>query len=402
MALNQEKKPNEEKKSSVGELFKGFIDFHFASRIIFIIFVFVCIIRIVVIIIDPLVTSDLLRNIFYGQHFWTRGFGVYDLLPQELDASFSIIDPLCGDQTNPDCLSWPNNMYDYPSLHLLFFAVIALTPLPVIFSKLVLALFDIINFFILNSKEDYKSLAWVYFLINIPFSSLEGQIESITIFFFLAGLYLYEKDHKWIAYFVAGLGFQWKIIPVVLFPYFLIKDIFRKKDEYPWSGEKSKALVLRMGWFAIPVIILSLLPLLDSKYLLNSQFIRGFQYDVDSWNPLYLFNLTPSAILLVITAIFVAIFWINMLEFDWRKGIDYFLFLELCFFFSIIYKYAMPWAWLYFIPALVVIPYKKEMRYKEIFLMLIITLVFASMDFFNMTIGLEGLEHLIKTLMAGI
>ncbi|MFW9996296.1 MAG: hypothetical protein ACFFD4_29915 [Candidatus Odinarchaeota archaeon] len=395
MALNQEKKPEK------GESIKKFINYHFASRFILITFIIVCFIRVIAVFVGPLVTSDLLRDIFYGQQFWKHGFGVYDLLPQELDPSFSIIDPLCGDPANPECLSWPNNMYDYPALNLLFFAAMALTFSPVVISKLVFVIFDIINFFFLNSKEDYRLLAWVYFLVSIPFSSVEGQVESVTVFLFLLGISLYEKNHRWAAYFIAGLGFQWKIIPVILFPYFFLKDALVEKESDLEMQALVKNLTVRTAWFALPLVAISIPPLLVSKYLSNSQFFRGFQYDVGSWNPLYLFNFTSSAIMLVISTLFVVVFWFNMLEYDWKEGLDYVLLLELCFFFSILYKYAMPWAWLYFIPALIVIPSGREKRLREIVVMFVITFILASMDFFNMTVGIEGLQHLVETIIGG-
>ncbi|MHA1450649.1 MAG: hypothetical protein ACTSP4_14660 [Candidatus Hodarchaeales archaeon] len=380
-----------EQKRTIKERFRGFINFHFVSKTILIAFILFLLIRVVIVIIGPVVTSDLLRNIFYGQQFWEKGFSVYNFKPLELDPGFNVLDPLSGE------LSWPNNTYDYSMLHLLFFALISLFTAPVVLSKLIFVIFDTANFFLLNTKEDYRLLAWLYFIVSIPFSSVEGQVESITVFIFLIGLTLYEKNHKLTAYVIAAIGFHWKIIPVILFPYFFIKDLIAQ-DSVVSKDRLVKDLIIRTACFFVPFTVLFIFPMLSSKYLFNSQFFIGFQYDVSSWNPLYLFNFTLSALLLVITLVLCVIFWINLMELDWKAGINYILLIELIVFFSVIYKYAMPWAWLYFIPGLFIIPNRRETRYRELFISLMVVFVFASLDFLNMTVGFQGLQDVINLL----
>ena len=102
--------------------------------------------------INPLVTSDFERNLFYGRAFWKQieltgnGFSVYDKTPLEIDQNYDIRDPLSG------LLSYPNTTYDYPSLQLLFWAILAPLPFSSIIAKWVLSSFDLINFFLFLHK----------------------------------------------------------------------------------------------------------------------------------------------------------------------------------------------------------------------------------------------------------
>ncbi len=375
-------------------IFKNFLANNFKTNNYFYLFLIILGIRLLFVLIDPLVTSDLLRNIFYGQNFWKFGLKVYDYTPLDMDTNYNILDPLSGE------LSWEKNMYDYPIIHLWFFAIIALIPFPVIISKVIFTFFDLINFFMIRSKNQHGNLSWLYLIVSSVFTSLEGQVVSITIFLFLISLYFYSSSNKKLAYFFSAIGFQWKIIEIILFPYYVIKDL----SEFDRKGNLQIQL-LELGLclisFLFPFLILTIIPLMFSRYLLNSQFISGFVYDVESWNVLYFPNFLLSGLTLALTTIYILIIWYKRRS-EWKKGLDYIPVLELGFFFLFIYKFAMPWAWLYFLPVFMTIPENKEFRRKNIFYLLLLTFSFGALDFFNLTIGFSGLSDLINHLIKRI
>ena len=129
--------------------------------------------------IDVAFTSDLKRNLFYGEAFWKHGFKVYDMTPLEIDPNFNITDPLSG------LLAYPNTTYDYPTVQLVFWAIIAPLPFADIIAKWIFSFFDLINFMLLfylmkqvNTKQNKDNLEsnrdWS--LIIIPFIYLGFSI----------------------------------------------------------------------------------------------------------------------------------------------------------------------------------------------------------------------------------
>ncbi|HKZ42522.1 MAG TPA: hypothetical protein VJ044_16285, partial [Candidatus Hodarchaeales archaeon] len=95
--------------------------------------------------VPPPFTTDLERNLFYGEAFWSHGFQVYELTPIEIDSSYNITDPSTGQR------AYPLTTYDYPSIQLAFWAIISILPFAAFFGKLVLLIFDFFNFFLIRS-----------------------------------------------------------------------------------------------------------------------------------------------------------------------------------------------------------------------------------------------------------
>jgi hypothetical protein len=373
---------------NIKDKIKEFINTNFESKTLLNLFIILLLTRIIFIFLNPFVTSDLLRNIFYGENFWIHGLRVYDYTPLDMDPNYNILDPLSG------VLSWEKNMYDYPVLHLLFFAFISLLPFPVLVAKTIFTIFDLINFSLINRNQKFKKIAWFYLIISSFMTSLEGQVVSITVFLFILGITLYESGSKRLAYFLSAIGFQWKIVGILLFPFYAIKDLFEIEEKFKFNEEVREYLVQGII-FIIPVTILSIIPLIYSRYLLNSQFFTGFLYDVEPWNVLYLPLILPSGILLALTMLFILIVYFRNLN-QWKKGLNYLLLLELGIFFLLIYKFAMPWAWLFFIPGYLIIRDKELPKEKEIGYLLIVTFILACFDFLNLTIGFDNIGGLIQ------
>jgi hypothetical protein len=226
------------------------------------------------------------------------------------------------------------------------------------------------------------------------FTSLEGQVVSITVFFFLFGLSLYDSGHKKSAYFLSAIAFHWKIIGILLFPFYALKDLINLETISEITEEVRK-YVIQIIIFVIPFVVFSIIPLLFSNYLFNSQFFTGFLYDVDPWNVLYLPLFLPSGILLAITMVFILITWYSHRD-DWKKGVDYTFLLLLGFFFLFLYGYGMPWAWMFFIPGYLVIKEKELPRERELGHLLLIIFILGCFDFLNLTIGFDDISGLIQ------
>ena len=139
-----------------------------ATIVIF--FLLIGIIKLILISISPFVTTDLERNLWYGQQFWNVFFDVYRLTPFQIDPNFNIIDPTTG------LFAWPDNTYDYPTLSIVLYALIALIPVGIagqmIITKMFFIAVDVLNFFLLRQLDtsDSKLLSWVYWIVLIPFS----------------------------------------------------------------------------------------------------------------------------------------------------------------------------------------------------------------------------------------
>jgi hypothetical protein len=344
-------------------------------------------------IITPLFTSDFERNIFYGEAFWEHGFQVYDLTPLDIDPNYSIGDPTSG------FLAYENTTYDYPTIQLLFWAGMVLLPFPQITIKWVLSFFDIINcilLFILLKRyssegrnnqelEIFEKLFLLgYLLFAIPFSAIEGQSTSITIFFLFLPLVLYTyKPHA--SYISIGLGFHWKYVSFLVLPYVLLKDYNH------W-----KKMLTGLTTLIVTILLLSF-PLLFSDFVLR---YFGFFGNLESYsgqipsNPLLLTELYISSILstgILLLGIFMLlkpIFEEKQISFDFQGVIQKAYWLPLLFLlvFLKIYATAFPWYWLWFYPLLAIFP---ERERRMLTLLFIGTFTFGVIDFIDMTVGID-------------
>ncbi|MCK4848382.1 MAG: hypothetical protein KAT16_05120 [Candidatus Heimdallarchaeota archaeon] len=344
-------------------------------------------------IVTPLFSSDFERNIFYGEAFWEHGFQVYDLTPLEIDPNYSIGDPTSG------ILAYENTTYDYPTIQLLFWAGMVLLPFPQITIKWVLSFFDVLNCVMLfmllkryspedgenkEMKEFEKIFLLGYLLFAIPFSAIEGQSTSITIFFLFLPLVLYTYKQQ-ASYLAIGLGFHWKYVSFLVLPYIVFRDY-----KY-W-----KKMVTGIAVLICTIILLSF-PLFWSNFILAffGAFgnLKVYSGQIPS-NPLllsefYLSSIISSGILLL--GIFL---WLKPISDNKKISFDvqgiiqraYWLPLLILLSFLKIYSTAFPWYWLWFYPLLAILPEKERRIFTLLF---IVTFAIGTIDFIDMTVGFD-------------
>jgi hypothetical protein len=344
-------------------------------------------------IITPIFTSDFERNIFYGEAFWKYGFEVYDLTPLKIDPNYSIGDPTSG------LLAYENTTYDYPTIQLLFWAGMVLLPFPQITIKWVLSFFDVLNcvmLFILlkrsspdddrnNGMKNFEKIFLLgYLLLSIPFSAIEGQSTSITIFFLFLPLVLYTYNHH-ASYLAIGLGFHWKYVSLLVLPYILLRDYQDKKKI--------------LSGFAVLICTMVLLsfPLLWSNFILTyfGAFgnLRSYSGQIPS-NPLLLTEPYLSSILSTVILLFAIYLWLEPISEEKKIYINiqgliqraYWLPLVILLSFLKIYATAFPWYWLWFYPLLTILPDKQRRVFTLLF---ILTFAIGAIDFVDMTVGFE-------------
>lgn len=351
--------------------------------------------------IPPLLTSDFKRNLFYGKAFWKYGFEVYDMRPINITGTeYNITDPLTG------LLSYPNTTFDYPTIQLMFWAVMSLLPYPEILVKWVLSIFDIINinFMILimlqcqkknlNIPKFEKYFIFSYLLTSIPFSAIEGQGTSITIFFLLLPMIIHKKNVG-LSYFSIGIGFHWKYVSVLILPYLLCKD----RNEY-------KTMIVGVFVLVISIFLLSIPPLIVSLFVLRyfGFFGKLGEYSGQTIsNPLLITHLSISSILSTIVLIFAIFYWLGgkisregiIFKFRQINGIfdhSYWIPFVLLLSFLKVYPTAFPWYWMWFFPCLTILP---RMERKKFFILLLITFAIGLIDFIDITVGLGNFFRLI-------
>ncbi len=341
-------------------------------------------------IVPPLVTSDFERNLFYGQAFWKYGFTVYDMTPLDIDPSYDIVDPISG------FLSYSNTTYDYPTVQLLFWACLSSLPFSPIISKWVLSSVDVVNFFFIyfliwnrkNKGKEHtqleKGFALSYLIFSIPFSAIEGQPTSISVFFLLLPLILHHRYKMW-SYLSIGFGFHWKYISVLVLPYLLIQD----------HVDVKQAL---LGFLTVVMSVISLsFPLLFSSFILRylSSFgnLGSYSGQLPS-NPLYLLYPSFSSLLSSVILILALLYWIGLIPMENHPTINldgvveraYWLPLILLLSFLKIFATAFPWYWMWIYACLTILPHK-DLR---LFIPLLgCTFALGLIDFMQMTIGLS-------------
>jgi hypothetical protein len=366
---------------------KSFIN----NRFLVILLTLIVISRGLLIFIGPLVTTDLQRSLWYGKQFWDVFFDVYILTPLEIDPNFNIRDPTTG------LLAWPDNTFDYGVVTLFFHAIIALIPLDttllVIITKLVFNVVDFINFFMLRRLEnEEKYLSWLYLIILIPFSSLEGQPVSFTIFFLLSSILLYkEMENVSFAFIFLAIGFHWKYVSLLLLPY-LFLDWAKRSIKGNYKSKEAWIIFIK------PIIVFSIVfvalcfPLLFSPYIL-SYISFGGNLPVLSypWNPFYLgFPFTISSFLLLLVLIMVLLPWLKLaLNRSYEELWDAVGLIPLVglWIFLLIYRYAFPWYWTWSFALFVIIPSNKR---KTIVSFLLICIV-AFIEFIYWTVIYNGI-----------
>ncbi len=183
--------------------------------------------RLVYCFLPPPTTTDLIRNLGYGQAFPSYGLLLYDMTPSDLAPS-------------PCQFFWENHHYSYPPAALMLFAAIAAlsTALPV--AKLILTLFDALGAWAMWKYTGDRWIALLYWLnpISVWFSSREGQFEGFVVLWAVMAL-LALKHKKAYALGLLGIAVQTKFFPALLLPYFL--------QNLPWREPRRLAASLAWG-----------------------------------------------------------------------------------------------------------------------------------------------------------
>lgn len=368
---------------------KQITDF-FSNKFILGIVLSFLVIRLLTIFIPPQFTTDLARSLFYGKHFWNVGFNVYKLTPIQIDPNFNVIDPTTG------TLAWTHNTYDYGLISLLYYAIIGILPVSIstqmIIAKFILNIVDVILvFFLILLFPENKEIPIVFWVVMIPFSSIEGQPLSFTLLFFIMSIYFYKEDKKSLAYVFVALGFHWKYVTLLLLPYYILNDIKEYYSEEN-KGKKLATLLKPMVIFCV-LFFLLMFPLLVSPYIL-SYISFGGNLPVISlpWNPYYLgYPWTISSILLAILVVYILSTWYSLRN---NSKITYELgFIPILglFGFLLIYKYAFPWYWMWAIPLFALVPAKK----RELFIIYVSICLIAAIEFINWTVGFPFIINLL-------
>ncbi len=215
----------------------------------------------------PIYTTDVLRNIGYGEAFWEWGFHIYSLTAFDLSPS-------------PAQFLWHAHHYTYPAMTLLFFAFTAAFHNSIFFAKMVLTLFDAANscLIVRITKERWLGLCYWIYPISIWYTSHEGQFEAWVVFWMLVAIHELRRGKPW-AFAALGLAIQTKLFPVLLIPYFL--------KHMSWKN--LKLLCLETG-FGIMSFFPSFYAILKGTYL--TRFLQpGYMPD---YNPLTWFIVEPQ------------------------------------------------------------------------------------------------------------
>ncbi len=208
----------------------------------------------------PIYTTDLLRNLGYGKAFLTWGFKLYDMVPFDFSPWHSQF-------------LWPNRVYPYPAVTMLFFALIANIHPSLFFGKLVLTLIEAVNTGLIYRLSRDRLLVLLYWFnpISLWFVSHEGQFEPMVILFMLLAIERLVKGHG-SAFLYLGLAIQTKLFPIFLIPYFMAR----------MSWRDPKRLAQEWGWGALSLLP-SIVAALFSGYMMH--FIQpGF---IPAYNPLH-------------------------------------------------------------------------------------------------------------------
>ena len=154
--------------------------------------------------IIPIISSDLHRNLLFGSVL-ADGYNPYLWTIQNLPLLIQKGLLIKVSYTRDWAInSWPTHSFDYPSLAIFFFAIITfLVPADnfsaFVLAKLVLMLVDILNAYLIyriltvqfNLNELSKKIALIYIInhLSIFCVNIDGQLESIPLFFILLSFY---------------------------------------------------------------------------------------------------------------------------------------------------------------------------------------------------------------------
>lgn len=273
-------------------LFIALVSLYFPKKITFnqkVIFITTALIyRIQVLFYLPVLSSDLHRNLLFGSVLadgWNPYLWTIQQLPQLFHHGFV--------SKVSFTTEWASHSFDYPSLAIFFFAIITfLVPADnfsgFVLAKAILMIFDILNAYIIykilkdhfNVNEIAIKVALLYLLnpISVFWINIEGQFESVPLFFILISIYLLFlvsnnsenalnskralrlKDNyiPYIIGFTLGCGVLFKYFPLI----YAIPILFYFGRKFTYSLNFLFSLIITVVLLSIPFI-------LNSYYITN-------------------------------------------------------------------------------------------------------------------------------------
>jgi hypothetical protein len=163
----------------------------------------------------PLDTTDLFRHLGFTSHFYENPQGFYYLKPEYFSGELW-------------ALNWPETVYIYPPLTLLFFSFFGKLGIGFFWVKLALTFCDVLTTILIG-----KSTSWVASMLifaapaSIWYTSHEGQYECLTNLLVVLSI-LFARLGKWKcagAFFMLAL--QTKQLAIFIFPYLIFEALIR-------------------------------------------------------------------------------------------------------------------------------------------------------------------------------
>ncbi|TXT54624.1 MAG: conserved membrane protein of unknown function [Candidatus Thorarchaeota archaeon] len=255
-----------------------------------------------------IVQRDRNRNMLYGELFWSRGFGVYDLTDEDLN---NTIPNVPEDHLLTDVL---NVTYEYPIITLMFFAGIALIE-PGVYGPHYLANWILIlvshmsMVFFVYLSQDYWNKKWyrqifgAYYCFGLFLTVGFAKIEPFVDLLFLISIYFLREKKYVQANILLGLAFQTKLYPAYAYPFFFLSN-----------PTASIAFLLTAGSLTLPLIFAGV-----SNESLVAHLLNSSSYSDIITNPFYIGWIfeNPLSILAPLT-LFIAFLYCVLETKRWR------------------------------------------------------------------------------------
>ncbi|MCF2137667.1 MAG: hypothetical protein K9W43_10600 [Candidatus Thorarchaeota archaeon] len=175
-------------------------------------------------VFDSLVIQrDRNRNMAYGEIFWQKGFGVYDLTDNDLNQTYDV-------PADHLLLGNVNVSYEYPVVALLFYAGLAaiepgsFQPSHIIVNVVLLFILHLNFILFLAIGREYCDRRWfqeiflLYYLFESALTIVFAKIEPLADLFLLLSIFFIKNKQGHKAGLALGLAVQTKFYPTLALP----------------------------------------------------------------------------------------------------------------------------------------------------------------------------------------
>jgi hypothetical protein len=244
----------------------------------------VCLLRLVYCAQLPANSSDLVRQLVYGELVWREGLSIAALAQDRLPYAIPV-------------QVWPHLPYNYPVLPLAFFTLLA-GAWPTLFcGKLALTAVEALNAWIVWRATGRRWMALVYWAapISIWWVSHEGQFEPLQNLPALAAIGLLRRGKPVWALAALALAIQTKLLAGVLLPWMLIEI----------ARSDGRRLAASLGAFALGFLPTALAALANPAFAnpfaypaplhFNPYYFNPFDERIFLWNPGWLIAVNALA-----------------------------------------------------------------------------------------------------------